>query len=194
MSLRHASCSLRIATLWMIVWLAAPADLHPAHAQEDQVASAVKVTYLYKFAPFIEWPTSAAEFSDGRFTICVVGSDALGAMLDRAVHGQDIAGHPIVVRRYADVTGNPGCAVMYVTGANAQVAAVLAAVRGLPVLTVTDGTAESPNGAPPVRSIINFVISDGHVRFEIDKGAATENELTVSSKLLNLAVRVLDRR
>jgi len=197
MSQRRPSRSFCITAVWMIVWLFAPANVHPVRAQEDSVVSAVKATYLYKFAPFIEWPTPTAEFPDGSFTICVVGNDALGSMLDRAVSGQGIAGHPIVVRRYSGVTGNPGCAVMYV--ANGLAAAGLAAVRGMPVLTVTDGTAgppgaDSQGAGPHVRGIINFVISEGHVRFEIDSSAAAANGLTVSSKLLSLAVRVLDGR
>jgi hypothetical protein len=123
---------------------------------------------------------------------------------------------------------------MYAGSASGQAEAVLAAVRGTPVLTVTDGTAgprgadaeaagpqdatsvgaaspgaaslgaaslgaaslgaASVSGVRRVRGIINFVISDGHVRFEIDKGAAAVNGLTISSKLLSLAVRVLDGR
>ncbi len=145
--------------LWAIVWLAVGAELGPARAQEDSLASAVKATYLYKFAPFIEWPTSTAEFPDGSFTICVVGNAALGAMLDRAVHGQEIAGHPIVVHQYSNVTGNPGCAVMYAASANGQAEAVLAAVHGTPVLTVTDytagpaaGPAAGPTAGPAARS------------------------------------------
>jgi hypothetical protein len=38
--------------------------------------------------------------------------------------------------------------------------------------------------------IINFVIEGNRVRFEIDLNAAAENHLLISSKLLNLAVRV----
>jgi YfiR/HmsC-like len=53
------------------------------------------------------------------------------------------------------------------------------------VLTVTDGAADPDN-----RGIINFVISDGRVRFEIDNLAAEASRLTISSKLLSLAVRV----
>jgi hypothetical protein len=37
-------------------------------------------------------------------------------------------------------------------------------------------------------------MADGHVRFEIDNAAAAANGLTISSKLLSLAVRVLDGR
>jgi hypothetical protein len=187
---RRARQLFRVTVLWTSAWLMVSAGRYPARSQEEPLEYAVKATYLYKFAPFIEWPSPAAEFPDGSFTVCVVGDTPVDALLDRAVNGQTIAGHPIAIHHYAGVTGNPGCAVMYVAGDDAQaVAAILAAVRGLPVLTVTDHASD-----PAIRGIINFVISDGHVRFEIDSGAAAANGLTISSKLLSLAARVLGRR
>jgi hypothetical protein len=182
----HRCC---VRTLWTLAWLLLAAP-HPASPQEASLEYAVKATYLYKFAPFVGWPSAAAEFPGGSFPICVVGATEIGALLDRAVHGQDIAGHKIVVHSYTNAASNPGCAVLYVTGEDLRaVADILAAVRGQPVLTVTDGATNPPN-----RGIINFVISDGHVRFEIDSSAAAANGLTISSKLLSLAVRVLGRR
>jgi hypothetical protein len=174
---------------WTLAWLLLAA-CRPASSQEASLEYAVKATYLYKFAPFVDWPSAAAEFPGGRFPICVAGDNPVDALLDRAVHGQDIAGHKIVVHSYAGAASNPDCAVLYVTGGDPRaVADVLAAVHGKPVLTVTDGATDTP-----VRGIINFVISDGHVRFEIDNSAAAASGLTISSKLLSLAVRVLGRR
>jgi hypothetical protein len=170
-------------------WLLAFGVLGPASAQEPSLEYAVKATYLYKFAPFVEWPTNAAEFPDGSFTICVVGDNPLGGLLDRAVHDQDVDGHTIEIRRLPSVTGNPGCAMMFVSGSDTRSASgVLAAVRGLPILTVTDGASN-----PDATGIINFVITDGRVRFDIDNAAAAASGLTISSKLLSLAVRVLGK-
>jgi hypothetical protein len=55
-------------------------------------------------------------------------------------------------------------------------------LRGQPVLTVSDAMA-----SPVDRGIVNFVIDDNKVRFEIDERAAEQNHLTISSKLLSLA-------
>jgi hypothetical protein len=177
---------LRSPALWTVVWLVACAALHAAWSQSASLEYAVKATYLHKFAPFVEWPNPAAEFPGGSFTVCVVGNDPLGPLLDRAVSGQDVAGRPIAVRRLARVTGNPGCSVMFATGSDAQsVADALAAVRGMPVLTVTDGATD-----PAAKGIINLVIADDRVRFEIDNSAAAASGLTISSKLLSLALHV----
>jgi len=60
------------------IWFAAA----PTHAQ-DSLETAVKATYLYKFAPFVTWPQRP-----GPFVICVVGRDPFGPVLDQAVAGQ----------------------------------------------------------------------------------------------------------
>jgi hypothetical protein len=59
----------------------------------------------------------------------------------------------------------------------------LAAVQGLPVLTVTDSVSE-----PAAKGMINFVVADNRVRFEIDNDAALRAGIVISSKLLNLAI------
>lgn len=157
-----------------------------ARAEDAGLATAVKATYLYKFAPFVRWPDMA---QDGPFNICVVGNSDFGNLLDRAVAGQTVDGRTIVIRRYAAITGNPGCQVVYAAGSGTQsVAAILAVLRGQPVLTVTDQQTD-----PEATGIINFVINDNRIRFEISEAAAAANVLTISSKLLSLAVRNNDR-
>lgn len=87
------------------------------------------------------------------------------------------------------MSGNSGCQILFDAGSPEQsIAAGLQAVRGTPVLTVTDS---EDNGGP--KGIINFVIADGHVRFEINVATASSNGLAISSKLLSLAVAVTPR-
>ena len=62
-------------------------------------------------------------------------------------------------------------------------------MRGSDVLTVTDGQADSGDVG-----IINFVVRDSRVRFDIDDAAAASAGLTISSRLLNLALHVKPRR
>ena len=180
---RHA----RRAFVWLLALLALPLLALPCvHAWGQGLEYAIKATYLDKFAPFVAWPSPTAEFPDGSFTLCAVGDDALGGLLDRAAAGQQVDSHPIVIRHFPSVSGNPGCSVMYLTGPASQVAADLAAVRGQPVLTVTDGATD-----PAATGVINFIIENGRVRFDIDNTAAAADGLTISSKLLSLAVHVI---
>jgi hypothetical protein len=160
-------------------------------AQQGEPAAAEKAAYLYKFIPFVAWPSPAAEFPGDMFPICIVGnSTAFAELVNSAVSGQTVNGHKVVVRVLANVPPDPACAVLYVGSNPQQGIASLDAVQGRPILTVTD---DAPSGA--ARGIINFVVRGNRVRFEIDEATATADGLTISSKLLSLAsdVRATDR-
>ncbi len=161
-----------------------------AAAQAGPLEYAVKAAYLYKVAPFVEWPASAFAGAAGPFSICVQGADPFGATLDRAVAGQRLGAHPIMVRRMDAVSAEAGCQILFAGGSRRQtVADALRAVHGAPVLTVTDG-----DRPPNSRGVIHFVLKDSRVRFDIDDEAASENGLNISAKLLNLALSVRTRR
>lgn len=152
----------------------------PANARTATLETSVKATYLYKFAPFVTWPQSDPAKP---FVICVVGADPFGPVLDQAVTGQAYAQRPIQVTRLDAVGPQSGCDIAYLGGSHAQpVEAALQALHGTPVLTVTDEAA--PDG------IIAFRLSGGHVRFRVDEAAADTAGLTISSKLLSLALSV----
>jgi hypothetical protein len=156
-----------------------------AMAQSGTVEYAVKATYLYKFAPYVEWPDGTFRSPSDPLVLCIAGVDAVGNLIDEAARGQTVAGHAVAVRHIIAPTRDSGCHILYVAASQRDRAAALKIVRGSPVLTVTDAAPDA--GA---HGIVNFVIEGNRVRFEIDLNAAAENHLVISSKLLNLAVRV----
>ena len=169
-----------------MVLLAAAISALTAHAwPQVSLESAVKATYLYKFAPFVDWPAKPG--APAAFNICVIGTDPFGPLLDRLVAGQRVADRPIVVRRLAQAQRDAPCQIAFVAGSRGQdVKAALLALRGAPVLTVTDGAMDP--------GVIDFAVVGGRVRFRVDDEAAAENGLTVSSKLLSLAISVRPRK
>ena len=145
----------------------------------------VKATYLYKLAPFVEWPPRAFPSSNAPVTICVVGDDPFGPMLDQAVEGKTRGARPIVARRLERASPEAGCQIVYIAGSRQQsVADALHALEGAPVLTVTDAEPAERRG------MVNFVRQDNRIRFEIDEAAASQCGVTISAKLLELAVSV----
>lgn len=160
-----------------------------ARADDASLEFAVKAAFLTKFVPFVDWPGGAFFAPDGTVHICVAGRDPFGDLLNRVADHQLIAGHPVVVLHLTVVSRDNGCQILFAGGSREQsVADMLAVERGTPVLTMTDDGLDAPS-----RGIINFVIQDNRVRFEIDDRAAAQNGLTISSKLLSLAVRVVGR-
>lgn len=154
-------------------------------AEGDALEYAVKATYLYKFAAYVDWPASAFATPGSPLALCIAGDDPFGASLDSAVREQRVAGRPLVVRRIKSVARDADCHILFAGGADPQRAQFLAAVRGSAVLTVTDRH-ESGGAA----GIIDFVMRDNRVRFDIDEGAATRGGLVISSKLLKLALNL----
>jgi hypothetical protein len=143
---------------------------------------AVKASYLYKFAPFVEWPPRAFATPDSPLRICVTGADPFGPALADAVRGQQIEGHPMIVE-HPDAGSLGQCHILFV-GKGAAPAELLRAVAGRPVLTVTDRSRGVAGG------MVEFVLLDGRVRFAINAAAAEASGVQISSKLLELAVKV----
>lgn len=158
-------------------------------AQTPSPEYAVKADYLVKLAAFIEWPAAAFASASSPVVVCAAGEEPFGPVLERALQGQRVGQRPVALRRMATVDGRGDCQVLYLAGSKAQsVADGLAAVRDAPVLTVTDSRSSGP-----ARGIVHFVIDQNRVRFHIDEQGAARNGLTVSSKLLSLALSVKPR-
>ena len=141
---------------------------------------AVKAALLYNFAKFAEWPGLPA---GAPIAFCIIGDDAIAAALVETVRGQNINGHAIDVSR---AQGSPwwgDCDVLFVASAETQRSAGgLAAIKMLPVLTVSDGKGFSQAGG-----IIELFVEGARMRFAINVDAAEGSGLRLSSRLLGLA-------
>ena len=150
---------------WIVPALAAGAAWLCASAvQAQSLEYPVKANYLARFAAFVTWPAGALGSGNAPITVCVVGDDPFGRTLDQALSGCDIA---------------------YLAGSSTQtVGEALAAVAGRPVLTVTDEVRGSNRG------VVHFTVFQNRVRFHIDSQLAGRGRLSISSRLLSLALSV----
>ena len=170
-------------TAALVLALAAMLPASPAYAQASDTA--VKAAFLPRFARYVTWPGPATPRPTDPFILCVVGGDPFGRAVDEAARSQSVDGRRIAVKRLQSASGVEGCHIAFVEGSRTQPAGqALAAIGRRPVLTVTDAS----NGGQ--RGIIHFTIVSGRVRFFIDQAAALQRGLTISSRLLALAVGV----
>lgn len=157
-------------------------------ADPDVNEFTVKAAYISKFGGFIRWPDGAFTSDTSPITICVIGDSPVGNALTKAT-ARPIGNRAVAVRSIKAFSPESGCHILYTGDSNVErVSQTLKAARGAGVLTVTD-LADGEGAAP----VINFVMKENHVRFEIDERAAFENGLTISSQLLGLAVSVKNR-
>lgn len=174
------------ATALALLLVGAPAG--PAAAQSSALEYAVKANYLVRFGAFVQWPDRAMGASGSPVVICVVGQDPFGAVLDQAIAGQTVNGRPLQARRLDRIDARSGCDLAYLGRSAAQTPTqALAALAGTPVLTVTDAA------RGPARGMIHFAVDDNRVRFHVDDEAAARSGLSISSRLLGLALSVRSR-
>jgi len=160
----------------------------PARAQAP-TEEAVKATFLPKFARYVSWPAARQLAAGAPFTLCVIGRDPFGPMLDNAAAAEQIDGHGVSVRRLPDERGAAACHLAFVQGRQpADTGRLLLALRTRAILTITDAR------AGPQRGMIHFTNVSGRVRFFINEQEAAQRGLTISSRLLALAAGVTQRR
>jgi len=155
-----------------------------APAMAEPTDTAVKAAFLPRFARYVTWPATAMPKGGDPFVLCVIGGDPFGAALDTAARSQAVDGRRIVVRRMESTTAAETCQIAFVQGGKVQSGQAIAALAHRPVLTVTDASAGSQRG------MIHFAVVDGRVRFFVDQASAAKRGLTISSRLLALAIGV----
>ncbi|MEO7008705.1 MAG: YfiR family protein, partial [Caldimonas sp.] len=163
--------------------LPARASAQPLSAAADEV----KAAYLYRFIGYVEWPASALPAPGRPLVIGVVGADAVEVELSRVLVGRTALGRPLVARKVAPGNPTDDLQVLFVGDVDLARSAWVQRLRDRPILIVTD----APQGLD-AGGALNFVLIQGHLRFEASRYAVDRAGLKVSSRLLALARRVVD--
>jgi len=146
----------------------------------------IKAGFIYNFAKFVEWPSTAFSQPDSPIMIGVLGTDPFGSVLDRLVEDKKIGQRGFVVKRYKwgkDLKDLKECKILFVSASEkAHIDEIVQAVKGLPILMVGETPGFAERGG-----IIRFTLEDNRVRFEINVDAAHQADLNISSRLLTLA-------
>ena len=157
-------------------------------APDAEAEYALKAAFLVKIPSFVDWPPAAWERADAPLVIGVAAPDPVVALLRHAAEGRAVAGHPIVVRPLGADASAAGLHVLFVVRSEAaRLAGLLPDIEGRPVLVVTEA-----DGALPPASMVNFVVADDRVRFDVFLPPAERAGLRISARLLAVA-RVVQR-
>jgi hypothetical protein len=152
-------------------------------ANQDDLELKVKAAFLFNFAKFTTWPPAKLGPADAPLFLCVYGESPIGRVLQDTVRGRTIGGHAIDVLQSSRADELHRCHVVYVGATDeARIVAGLGALSSHGVLTVHEAAAAQPAG------VVRFFLSDGgRVRFEVNVTAASREQLTLSSKLLEVS-------
>lgn len=157
-------------------------------AAQEATESQVKAAYLYNFGKFVTWPATSTPDLAPR-EICVLGKDPFGAVLDSTVAGESIDGKKIAVRRLTKVQEAAHCSILFVALSEAsRLDADIPIARQFGALTVSEIPHFAEHGG-----MIEFVTQQNKIRFEVNRAAAQQSHLVLSSELLKVAVKVIDK-
>lgn len=177
-----SSAALRFAVLLSLSVIGSFAQqVHPTESQ-------VKAAYLYNFGRFVEWQSDRGPSGDS-FELCVLGQDPFGPLLDATVAGESINTRKIIVKRLPKLFEGASCNILYISSSEAsRLGPILEAAHRSGTLTVSDIPHFVDHGG-----IIGFIKQQDRIRFEVNRSAAEDSHLTLSSELLKVAFKVIKK-
>jgi hypothetical protein len=157
----------------------------PTRAQSSDTSSEylIKAGFIYNFAQLMEWPAPTFAQPNSPLVIGILGTDSFQGMLDEVLRGKQVNGREFVVKHLKWGDDLKGCNILFVSSSEKiHLDELFRLIRGLPILTIGDTPGFAERGG-----IINFVLEDNKVRFDIDVHAAKLADINISSRLLALA-------
>jgi hypothetical protein len=148
----------------------------PDSNTDSYLEDKVKAAYLFNFTKFVYWP----DRSDDIVRICVVGAPKIKKILQELAKTKSF----LVVSKPSQQYGL--CHILYIDSTVNDFDQALAIVKRKQVLTVSDFKKFTQCGG-----IVGFFMESGKIRLEININIARDNDIVISSKILELA-RIVD--
>jgi hypothetical protein len=141
----------------------------------------LQAAFLYNFALFTEWPV----LSTTQFNICIAGSAPVLKAL-QPYQSKKVRELPVVVTDLPTFSQIRSCQIVFIgKEEHENITTLPNSIGHAPVMVV----AEENNFAPTLVTIL-LLQHQGRIAFKINQTAAMASSLTISSKLLKLALQV----
>ena len=172
--------------LWLLLILVAPG----ARAQDAAPGEyEVKAAFLFNFAKFVEWPAAKLTTNNAPIRFGVFGrSESFVGDFRKTLDGKSIDTHPVQLEFYEDSIPSEAPHILFVCKSERRnFRRIVNSLHGQPALTVSED-----DGFCEAGGMINFRLDGKKIRFEINQKAAEQNQLRLSSKLLRVALRIVE--
>ncbi|HZQ60720.1 MAG TPA: YfiR family protein [Casimicrobiaceae bacterium] len=181
-----------LRVVFLALWVTLLGSCQDARAEEIPILPgaaserSIKAAFVYKFLTYVDWPPTAFAQGDSPIVIGVIGAEDIAAELLQVIGNRTVNNRPVVVRRLREGDSLIGVHVLFIgRGEGPRIGAIARAAQQRAILTV----AEAP-GAIEQGAMINFVLVEGRVRFDIALDTADRSGLRLSSRLLAVAREV----
>jgi len=167
----------------------------------------VKAAFLYNFIKFVDWPEEKLADVNEPIIIGIIGKDSFSDIFE-ALEDKKIKNKMVIVQKFkgfeelkkdgqhaqaeleAQIQRIRKCHLLFVCSSETNSEKdIINSVRGHNVLTVGEREDFMESGG-----IINFVVEEKKVRFEVNLDACEKEKLKISSQLLKLAKKVIKQK
>jgi hypothetical protein len=174
---------LPLLILSLLISLSLPVDLQADTPRAGEYQ--VKAAFILNFANFTDWPDDPA--SGRPLTIGILGRDPFEGAMD-SLKGKTVKGRKVVIRHYGEPEEATGADILFIGASERRsLPHILKTLRGRPVLTIGDYPGFAHAGV-----MINMVLVQKRVGFEVNLQAAKQSGMRISSQLLRLAKEVIE--
>jgi hypothetical protein len=169
---------LLVLGVWAVLSAAPGAQAQTPVDREYQI----KAAFLYNFVKFVDWPSEVLPDASDTISICVLREDPVYEALE-TIKGKAVKGRRLTIRRVDTAKELESCQVAFFgLSEQKRLPQVMRSLQGSSVLTVVEVDRFALFGG-----IINLVVENNKVRFEINVDRAERARLKLGSQLLSLA-------
>jgi hypothetical protein len=174
------------SALVLLYCLVLPAWFDSGLRAQSPTEEELKAAFIYHFAQFVEWPPDAFPDDRAPIVIGVLGDDSFREVLTQTVENKVVQGRKFVVRKWKRNEVAQDCQILFIASSESTVLAeTLQNIKAPGVLTIGEADGFAQRGG-----MINFILSDKKLNFEINRKSAKSAGLKISSNLLTLAKAV----
>lgn len=150
--------------------------------KDTDTTAIVKAAYIYNFAKLIDWPSSNKK---GNFIIGVYGQTNVYQELINKYSAKRIGTQDIEIKKLSETPDVGDVHVLFIAKNNTKdLKSILNFIEFEPVLVITEEDNTLLRG-----SIINFLIINNSLKFELNISEAQNRQLIVGSRLKDLAFK-----
>ena len=156
--------------------------LFPSYTMGQAPEHLLKAGFIEKFTHFVEWPASAQGGAEV-MKIAVLGKSRIEPAI-REIFAKT-KNPDVSIINITSVHETEGCKIVFISNSVSQeiLQEFLQYTKGKPVMTISDTKGYCNKGV-----LLNMIVVDNYVRYEINKGVLDASGLKMSSLLLNSAI------
>lgn len=150
----------------------------------EDTQTTFKAKYMYSFTKSIEWPAASKQ---GNFIVGVLGNSPIYGKMAEIAATKKVVNQTIEVKTFANAASITNCHLLFVPSNVDNMQDVLGKLKKSYTLIVTEKPGFVKQG-----SVINFIVKDNRLAYEVNKVNAEKYDLKVGAQLLTTAAAVIE--